>query len=166
MRGPEWSTTHQCTNVDGWCTDRILFSIPVPPHVDFFCLPFLSPDQPWSALISVFICNFFFSPHCTGFLFFFFFWNFSHPPTYYPPLAPTHLLTYIFELRVDSSPIYLVTYKFKMCYSHPHPSTHPTTNLPTNTLSRYLPNPTYITTPIYMVATTIDPKQSTTMRKE
>jgi hypothetical protein len=53
-----------------------------------------------------------------------------------------------------------------MCYSHPHPSTHPTTNLPTNTLSRYLPNPTYITTPIYMVATTIDPKQSTTMRKE
>jgi cytochrome c2 len=49
----------------------------------------------------------------------------------------------------------LLTYKFKMCYSHPHPSTHPSTVLPTNTLSRYLPNPTYMVTPTYMVATSI-----------
>ncbi len=33
-----------CTNVDGWCTDRILFSIPVPSQANFFCLPFLRPD--------------------------------------------------------------------------------------------------------------------------
>ncbi len=34
----------QCTNVDGWCTDGILFSILVPSQVDFFPLPFLSPN--------------------------------------------------------------------------------------------------------------------------
>jgi hypothetical protein len=33
-----------------------------------------------------------------------------------------------------------------------HPPTHLTTDLPTNTLSRYLPNPTYMATPTYMVA--------------
>jgi hypothetical protein len=32
------------------------------------------------------------------------FWNFSHPPTYYTPLSPTDLLTYIFRLKVGSSP--------------------------------------------------------------
>jgi hypothetical protein len=63
-------------------------------------------------------------------------------------------------------PIYILTYEFKMCYSHPHPPTCPTTNLPTYTLSRYLPNPTYMATPTYMVASTIDLQQSTTMRKE
>jgi hypothetical protein len=83
--GPEWTSTHQCTNVDGWCTDRILFSIPVPSQVDLFCLPFLIPDQPLSQ-------------------FFFFFWNFSHPLTYYPTFSPTNLLTYIFKLKIDSSP--------------------------------------------------------------
>jgi hypothetical protein len=35
-----------------------------------------------------------------------------------------------------------------MCYYHPHPyiylPIYPSTFLPTNTLSRYLPNPTYI----------------------
>jgi hypothetical protein len=60
--GREWTSTHQCTNVDGWCTDRILFSIHVPSHVDFFSLPFLSPDLS-------FFCNFIFSPPPTHFYF-------------------------------------------------------------------------------------------------
>jgi hypothetical protein len=67
-----------------------------------------------------------------------------------PPLSPTNLLAY----------------KVKMCYSHPHPPTCPSIVLPTNTLSRYLPNPTYMATPTYMVAIPIDPQQSTMMRKE
>ncbi len=45
-----------------------------------------------------------------------------------------------------------------MCYFHPH--------LPTNTLSRYLSNPTYMATPTYMVATPIDPQQLTTIKKK
>ncbi len=67
------------------------------PQVGIFPLPFLSPDS--------FFCNFIFSLPPTRFLFFFHFWNFSHPPT------------------------------------------RPSTNLPTNTLNRYLPNPTYMATP-------------------
>jgi len=62
--------------------------------------------------------------------------------------------------------MYLLIYKLKMCYSHPHPPTHLSTILPTNTLSKYLPNPTYMTTPNYMVVIAIYPQQSTTMRKE
>jgi hypothetical protein len=73
------------------------------------------------------------------------------PPTdLLPPLSPTDLLTY----------------QVKMCYSHPRPPTCPSIVLPTNTLSRYLPNPTYMATPTYMVAIPIDPQQSTMMRKE
>jgi hypothetical protein len=34
--------------------------------------------------------------------------------------------------------------------------TFPSTFLPINTLSRYLPNPTYMATPTYTVATLID----------
>jgi hypothetical protein len=52
---PEWTSTHQCINLDGWCTDRTLFSIPVPSQVHFFCLPFLSL---FSTLISVFFFAF------------------------------------------------------------------------------------------------------------
>ncbi len=112
--GPEWTSTHQCTNMDGWCANRILFSIPIPSQVDFFCLPFLSPfsDQPWSLfsfatlfsppplprfffpLISVFFETLF-SLHPPPDFYFFGFWNFSHPPTY----SPIYL-----KLKVDSSP--------------------------------------------------------------
>ncbi len=57
-----------------------------------------------------------------------------------------------------------------MCYSHPHPSiylpTYPSTFLPTNSLGRYLPNPTYMATPTYLVATPIDPEPSKMMKKE
>jgi hypothetical protein len=73
----------------------------------------------------------------------------THPPTTPHCLPPTY------------SPIYL-NWKWTL----PHLPTRPTTNLPTNTLSRYLPNPTYLVTPTYMVATTIDPQRSKTMRKE
>jgi hypothetical protein len=62
-----------------------------------------------------------------------------------------------------------------MCYFHLHPPTHPpsiylptcpSTFLPTNTLSRYLPNLTHMATPTYMVATPIDLQHLTMMRKE
>ncbi len=149
--GPEWTSTHQCTNVDGWYTDRILFSIHVPSQVDFFGLSFLSPDQPWSQF---FFATLFSPQPPPGF--FFCFWNFSHPPNYYPHYPPpTYSPIYLIKSRLF--PIYLLTYKFKMCYSHPHPPTHPITDLPTNTLSMYLSNPAYMVIPTYMVAIAIDP---------
>jgi hypothetical protein len=57
-----------------------------------------------------------------GFCFFFNFLAFETFPTHL--LSPTDLLTYIFKLKSRFFPIYLLTYKFKMCYSHPHPPTH------------------------------------------
>jgi hypothetical protein len=55
-----------------------------------------------------------------------------------------------------------------MCYSYPHPSIYllpcPFTFLPTNILGKYLPNPTYMVTPTYLVAIPTDPKQPKTMR--
>jgi hypothetical protein len=66
----------------------------------------------------------------------------THPRTN-PYCPPTNLLTYIIKLKANSPPIYLLTYKFKMCYFHPHPPTQPPSiYLPTNILGRYLPNPT------------------------
>jgi len=65
----------------------------------------------------------------------------THPPTT-PPL----------------SPINLFTYKLKMCYSHPHPPSHPPSIfLPTNPLNRYLANPTYMAKPTYLGGTLINP---------
>jgi hypothetical protein len=83
------------------------------------------------------------------------------PPTI--PHQPTHLYIWI---KSRLFPVYLLTYKFKMCYFHPHPPTHPTTNLHTNTLNILLPNPTYMATPTYMVAIAIHPQWLTTMRKK
>jgi len=83
---------------NGWCTDRIFFSISgAIPGSHFFC----ALSQSWSQF---FCCNFIFSLPPTQFLFFFCFWNFSRPPTYFPPLCPSNLLAYIFKLKVDSSP--------------------------------------------------------------
>ncbi len=156
--GPEWTSTHQWTNVDGWCTDRILFSIPVPSQVDIFCLPFLSPD------LSFFLIELYFlpAPHPVSFfLFLFCFWNFSHPPTYYPPLFPTDLLTYIFKLKVYSSPSTYSPINFKCATLIPtHLPTPHLFFLPTNTIGRYLPNPTYLTKPTYLVGTPIDSQRS------
>jgi hypothetical protein len=89
----EWTNTHQCTNMDGWCTDRILFSIPVSSQVDFFIWPF-------SALISDFFLELYFVPHPVSF----YFLLKVFPPTHYPPLSPTDLFTYIFKLQVDPFP--------------------------------------------------------------
>ncbi len=113
--GPEWTSTQLCTNVDGWCIDRILFSIHVPFRLTFFCLHFLSPDLSFFFLVTLFsprplpsfffplisdffFWNFIFSPPPTQVFFnFFAFETFpAHPPTYYPPppsfpLRPTPL---------------------------------------------------------------------------
>jgi hypothetical protein len=104
---PIWCHPWMDDGTDGWCSDRILFSIPVPSQVDFFCLAFLSlnlsffcnfifsrpPSQfcfsPPSQVF--FFGNFIFSPAPTQLLLFFFFWNFSHPP-HCPPL--TYVLIY------------------------------------------------------------------------
>jgi hypothetical protein len=101
--GPEWTSTHQCTNVDGWCTDRILFSIPVPSQVWLFLFAL---SQPWSEFLfwdfyflhapfPVFIL-FYFIFFLPGFFFFFSFETFpTHPPTtpHCPP--PTYSPIYL-----------------------------------------------------------------------
>jgi hypothetical protein len=139
----------------------------VPSQVDFFCLPFLSLD------LSFFVQLYFLLASHSIFLKKI--WNFSHPPTYYPPLSPFDLFTYIFKLKVNSSPSTYSPINLKcvtLISTHlPTPPsmylpTCPSNFLPTNTLSRYLPNPTYMVTPTYMVATLMDPQWLTMMRKE
>ncbi len=112
----EWTKTHQCTNMDGWCIDRIFFSILVPSQIDFFFCAFSTliliylfwqlyfslPPTQFFSLCFIFGGALYFLPTCTQIIIIF--WNFSLPPTHYPPLSPTNLLTYIFELKVDSSP--------------------------------------------------------------
>jgi hypothetical protein len=154
--GTEWSSTHQCTNVDGWCTHRILFSIPVPPQVDFFCLPFLSPR------LSFFLHLYFLpASHPVSFSSSFETFPTRTPTTPPVPHRPTHLYIWI-KSRLFL--IYLFTYKFKMCYSHPHPPTCPTIDLPTNTLNRYLPNPTCMATPTYMESSLYSKRKNTTIK--
>jgi len=133
------------------------------------------------ALISIFFCNFIFSPPLSQFFLELYFFPHPHPILFYfitfetfpthPPIAPTtipsDLFTYIFKLKVDSSPFTYSPINFK-CFTFisthlPNPLS---IYLPTNTLSRYVPNPTYMVTPTYMVATPIDPQWLTTMRKE
>jgi hypothetical protein len=150
--------------MDGWCTDRILFSIPVPSEIDFFSLPFLSPD------LSLFLQLYFLPAPPPGIFLFFAFKTF---PTHQPPLSPTNPLTYIFKLKGRLFPIYLPTYKLKMCYSHPHPPTHPPSiYLPIYILGRYLQNATYMVTPTYHPGwhsnrpSPIDPQRLKTMKKE
>jgi hypothetical protein len=117
---------------------------------------------PFSTLISVFFLQLY-SPPPPSFVFLAFETFSATHLLHTIPLWPTRL--YIYKTRLF--PIYLLTYKFKMCYSHLHTCTHPpsiylltclSTFLPTNTLSRYLPNPTYMATPTYMVAIPINPQ--------
>ncbi len=96
---------------------------------------------PFSALISVFFNNFIFSPPTTKFLF-----SFpleTSPPPLPPPPSPTDLLTYMFKQKVNSSQ-----------------STYSPINKKCVTLS-----PTYMTTPTYLVAIPVGPKQPKTRRK-
>jgi hypothetical protein len=86
------------TTAPTWMDDALIgfsFLSLCHPRFTFFCLPFLSPDL--SFLLQLYFLP---APHPV----FFFLWNFSRPPTYYPPLSPSNLLTYIFKLKVDSSP--------------------------------------------------------------
>jgi len=90
-------------------------------------------------------------PHSPrGFFFFFCFWNFSYPPTYYPPLSPINVLTYIFKLKINSSPSTYSPINLKCATLIP-------THLPTPHLFFNLPNPTYMVTPTYLVRTPITP---------
>jgi hypothetical protein len=67
-------------------------------------------------------------------------------------------------MRCDSWVSFLACTLASPCFGH-EPKVKVATILLTNTLNRYLPNPTYMATPTYMVATTIDPKKLTMMRK-
>jgi hypothetical protein len=70
------------------------------PRFTFFCLPFLSPD------LSFFFATLFYPRPLPRFFFLLLkLFSSTHllpPPP--PPLSATNLLTYIFELKVDSSP--------------------------------------------------------------
>jgi len=119
--GPTW--------MDGVLIGLSFLSLSHPRLTFFVCL--FCPDLSFFLQLYFLITSHLFS-------FFFCFWNFFHPLTHYPPLSPTDLLTYIFELIVNSSP-----------------STYSPINLKCVTLI-----PTYMVTPTYMVATTIDPQRS------
>ncbi len=107
--------------------------------------------SPFSALISVFFLgNFIFSPPPTQF---FCVWLLKlFPPTHLlPPHCPPQTYSPINLKFATLIPTYLPTLP---------------TVLPTKTLNRYLPNPTYMATPIYIIAIAINPQWSTMMRKE
>ncbi len=88
------------TNAPTWMDRaliRLSFLSMCHPRLIFFYCPF-------SALISVFFCNFIF-PRRPQILFLFLcFWKFSRPPRYYLPLSPSNLIANIFKLKVDSYP--------------------------------------------------------------
>ncbi len=112
--------------------------------------PILSPD------LSFFLQLYFLpAPHPVSVFLFFLLKLF--PPTYYPPLSPTDLLTYIYKLKVDSYPFTFSPIYLKCATIIP---THLPTPifLPTNALGRYLSNPTYMVTPTYLVSIPIDPQ--------
>jgi hypothetical protein len=80
------------TSAPTWMDGPLIgFSFPVPSQVDFFCLPFL--------FLQLYFLP---APHPVSFYLCFTFETF---PTYLPPpLSPTDLVTYIFKLKVNSSP--------------------------------------------------------------
>jgi len=143
---PEWTSTHQCTKWMDGALDRILFSIPVPSQVDFFLFALSQP------LISVFFFwNFIFSQPPTQFLFFVLLLKLFLPTHPLPPTVPHRPTPQYIWITSRLFLIYLLTYKFKMCYSHPHPPTRPSTVLPTNTLSRcYQTPPTWLHLPTWL----------------
>jgi hypothetical protein len=124
------NSTQQCANVDGWCTDRTLFPCAIPGWLFLFAL-----SQPWSQF---FFATLFSLRPPPGFIFYLFLLLKLFPPTYYPALSPTDLLTYIFKLNVDSSPSTCSPVLLSSPPTYPTPSIF----LPTNILGRYLPNPT------------------------
>ncbi len=115
---PEWTGTHQFTNVDGWCT----FFVPPCTWVNlggelkltFFIFPFLSPG--WFFLGTFFSL----SPHtCPGLTYLPTFRLLAyvpwHPPspTYLPTCPPTHpsiyLPTHLPTFPSNYLPMYLCT---------------------------------------------------------
>jgi hypothetical protein len=119
----EPASTSAPTWMDGALIGFSFLSLCHHPRLTFF----FALSQPWSALISVFSCNFIFSRPRTQF---FFFWVLKlFPPTHLQPASD--LLTYIFELKVDSSP-----------------STYSPINLKCDTLIYH--GPTYQTPPTWL----------------
>ncbi len=84
QKGPEWTSTYQCTNVDGWCTDRILFPCAIPGWLFLFAL-----SQPWSQCF----LQLYFRPAPQPVSFFFAFETFLTPPPHCPP--PTYSPIYL-----------------------------------------------------------------------
>jgi hypothetical protein len=111
FRGPQWSSTHQCTNVDGWCTDGCTFFVPPCPWANqggelLTCFIFLS-----SAQVGFFFLGFYFflTPHTRPSL--------TYLPTFsllayaaWPPPSPTYLTTYLPVHLPTHLPTYPSTY--------------------------------------------------------
>ncbi len=140
------------------------FAVSFPWSLFFFRNFIFSPSQIFFPDLC-FFPELYFSPQAPPGVFFFFL-NFSHWPTYSPHHCPPPTYSPIYLIKSRLLLISLLTYKFKMCYSHLHPPTHPSTFLPTNTLNRYLPNPTYMVTITCMVAIPMNPQWPIMMRIE
>jgi hypothetical protein len=71
------------------------------------------------------------------------------PPTYYPPLSLTYLLTYIFNLKIDSSPSTYSPINLKCATLIPiHLPTLPSSYLPTFEIGTYQTPPTWLHLPM------------------
>jgi hypothetical protein len=102
---PQWTSTHQCTNVDGWCTDGCTFFV-TPCHWanqgGQLKLTFVFFFFPSSAQVGLFFCKLFFlTPHtCPRLTYLHIDYLPMHPgllpppPTYLPAHLPTHLPTF------------------------------------------------------------------------
>ncbi len=99
-------------HMDGWCTNRILCSIPMPSQVEVFFLPFLSLD------LSFFFVTLF-SPYSLLNFFFFPLLLKLFPPTYYPQQSPNDLPSYIFKLKLEYSPSTYSPINLNVLFSSP-----------------------------------------------
>jgi len=118
--GPKWSSTHQSTNVDGWCTDGCTFFVPpcpwanqggelkltffssfAQPRLIFFWELFFS-STPTPAQVSPTSLHLDYLHMHLGLL--------PPPPTY----LPTHLFTYSPICLPSNQPTYLCTYTLNL----------------------------------------------------
>jgi len=101
---PEWTRTHQCTNVDGWCTDGCTFFVPLCHWANqggelklTFFFPFPQPK-----LVFLGGTSFFLTPHARPGLTYLPTYidylpmhpGLPPPPIYLPAQLPTHLPTF------------------------------------------------------------------------
>jgi len=112
MKGLEWTNTHHCTNVDGWCTNRVTFFLVPPcpwpnqgdklmlmfcffthpPHPPRFHLPtYLHLDYRYTTYLCTQVSSL---PHLP-----------THPLICLPTHQPTYLCTYALNLHQGNDDI-------------------------------------------------------------